>query len=104
MTFCRTELAEMGVDPRSIECRTLRRKLKVTQPELAKLAGVHMCTVVRYELGTGRVSARMAERIAAIVERWKVKPPVLEKKPERRGGWMRLRRNRNAEQQVGSDA
>jgi transcriptional regulator with XRE-family HTH domain len=92
MAFCSSELAANGVDAGVIECRQVRRRLKVTQAEFAAMAGVSVRSLIRYELARSDVKPATVAKIRAVVERWTLKPPVLERKVERRGGWNRRSR------------
>ena len=99
MTFCTKELSAVGVPTEALEARALRRRLKVTQGEFAALAGVSRTSVIRYEIRSeGRpVKPATAEKIRRLVDLWKLKTPVLTRKPERRGGWKRQPQNDNAD-------
>ena len=95
MTFCARELASYGVSPEVLEARALRRRLKVTQAEFAKMAGVSRGSLLRYELGKRKVRQAVAAKIRSLVEQWRVKPPVLQRKPENRGSWKRRQKPAN---------
>jgi len=95
MTFCASELASYGVSPEVLEARALRRRLKVTQAEFAAMAGVSRGSVLRYELGKRKVRPVVADKIRSLVEQWRVKPPVLQRKPENRGAWKRRQKPAN---------
>jgi predicted transcriptional regulator len=89
MTFSSKELAAEGVSAEVLEARALRRRLKVSQAEFAAMAGVSESSVRRYELAESKISPVVTLKIQSLVERWRIKPPALEKKVERRGGWNR---------------
>ena len=47
--------------------RELRRKVKMTQKELADKAGIHLATVIRFELGLCEPKPETLSKIAGVL-------------------------------------
>lgn len=54
------------VELRSDELRAIRRRLRLTQQELARRVGTDRRTIMRLELGRGRYLPALADAIAAL--------------------------------------
>ena len=58
-----------NVEMRPAQCRAARALLNITQPELAKLAGLGLSTVVDFEKGRRQVSLAGVETIQRALRR-----------------------------------
>lgn len=56
-------------DLSSDSCRAARELLRISQPELADLAGISVSTVRRFESGVGRPSAYAARQLLIALQR-----------------------------------
>jgi transcriptional regulator with XRE-family HTH domain len=58
-----------NVEMRPAQCRAARALLDITQPDLAKLAGLGLSTVVDFEKGRRQVSIEVVEMIQHALRR-----------------------------------
>lgn len=70
MTYCTHELRAKRVDEAMVTLRLLRRKHRLTLPELAAMLGIHHDTLQRWETGLHRPSKRNATRLVEFHQLW----------------------------------
>lgn len=57
--------------------RSLRKAIRMTQPELAVYMGIHTNSVSRYELGTREIRPNVLRHLSLIVEREGMDPEAI---------------------------
>jgi transcriptional regulator with XRE-family HTH domain len=75
MTYLARDLRLLGVAEVAIELRARRKRCGVTQPELARAAGLHIHSISRYELGRIDFKPATLARVHAALERLAVDAP-----------------------------
>jgi transcriptional regulator with XRE-family HTH domain len=75
-----------GVDPLALRARSERAQYNITQEDFARRCGIHVKTLVEFELGVRvRVAQSTRDAVSAVLYEWERNPP--EPKPEMRGRW-----------------
>lgn len=87
MTFNSYELAQRGVDPRVIEFRQWRRRVPLTEGEVARLLDVNTDTIRRVELGAiQHPHNRLVVRMRNLMLCWRESlRPTRDRPPLKRG-------------------